>query len=712
MTPEFSPKAPPGARNLELGGIRKRLLGLLALLVLGVVLYGLGGRYGGPWLVDRWLADFRAGGPGRTAQSESVRFNPFTLVTEITGFEIRDPATGAGFRARRLEIDLTARSLLELRPVIRSVVLEAPDLTLARWADLPALGRRARSAALHEVRIDALEATSGALTIAGRDPARISLTLGGFDGRDGAAARFWLDARMADGARLTADGTLDADLDLANGQLSLEAVDLDAVAAGLDGTVAAAAPAGRLDLVARFDAASLLTRPVIELTAAELGVTGMSLEPAAAWSVTSQRIEAEARLVLTTTDAGLDISGRLGVDSADLLVHDAGLTPPQAFPITAAALLLTVDPDSGLVLDLRGRLAGAGDAALALRVPAAATAARRVSLQASGLSAAMLAPYATGALGRPLAAGSADIEIEYELAGDEVAGTLGLVARELEFAAGNAGAAGAPGDPAAADDPEAADGPSLELAVALLENTERVVEMELPFAAHALAARDAAALALQARLATVTATPFDALGPLLADTGTASAIPFQPGDAALNDRALASIGQLVRALEARPRLGLRVHGGHDPVADRRALARQQIELHVQLATASPTAEPQPVDVDSARARDVLDEFAGERLPAGTVAELQERFDCEGNLVPLCRRTYYALILDALIENEEITPTMLNRLGRFRAQSVADALRQQGIASERIEIATGSAALDSPFGVGLPVELMAAATAPR
>ena len=56
--------------------------------------------------------------------------------------------------------------------------------------------------------------------------------------------------------------------------------------------------------------------------------------------------------------------------------------------------------------------------------------------------------------------------------------------------------------------------------------------------------------------------------------------------------------------------------------------------------------------------------------------------------------------------------MLSRLGRFRAQSVVDALRQRGITDERIELVTGNNAVETPFGIGLPVELTALDTESR
>lgn len=663
----------------------------LGLFIVGVGAYGLGGWYGGPWLIERWL-DGKAG-------VTAVRFNPFTLVTQVTDLDLADPASGARFEAGRLTIDLSARSLLERRPVVSAALVESPRITLDSLAALPALGRRVRSAALHEVRIDSFGLVAGTLLTGSGDEspneARLRLELSDFDGRSGAAGRFEVAAVYASGANFAAGGSLAANLASASGELEVGNLDVARIASLLGRVIASTEPRGLLALEARFTAARLLTDPAIELDNARLTVAGFELRPTPAFDVTSESIEAEADVTLAAVAGGVALSGRIAIGEAALAILDSAVMPAQRFALPDAAALVTADPDGdGLVVNLSGNLAGAGELALNLRVPANPNASRQVSLDADALPAAMLSAYSSAALGRAVTAGSADIAIDYAVADERVDGELSLVMRAIEFAAppANVGAA-------------RVRGPALELAAALLEDTDRVVTIELPFAGYDLPARDAAAATLRARLAAVTATPFEALGPqLLGDAGAAGSVPFQPGDAALNDRARAAIDALAGALAARPRLGLRVRGGFDAVADRNALARQQIRLHVQLATAGSTTDPRPVDIDSARVQDVLDEFAGERLPGDRVAVLQERFECEGDLVPLCRRAYYGQILDALIANEEITPTVLGRLGRFRAQSVGDALREYGVADERIEVVPGGEAVDSPFGVGLAVEL--------
>jgi hypothetical protein len=701
MKPTSGSKGPQHRASAQHGGIRRTLLFVLGALGLGVGLYALAGFFGGPWLVDRWLAQYRAAGPERMASRAELRFNPFTLVAEIGAFETRDDQAGTAFAADRLVVDLTVRSLAELRPVVSSIVIERPRIAVASVGQLSALGRRVRSTALHRTRIDRLDLTGGTFTAGlGTDRpvelTRLDLSLTGFDGRSGTNGRFSLDALSATNAGIVGVGAITADLERADGQLRLSAIELGAAADRLGGTIGSVGPRGRVDLSADFSATSLLAGPRLELTNAGLELSGLALTPAAGLTVTADSADAVGRFVLAATDDGIELGGRLEVESARLSVNDARVIPPQSFAFDEAAILTTIDADSDeLSLSLGGQLTGAGEATVTIRVPPGAAGGARVSIEAAGLPATMLSAYAVDTLGRRLAAGDTDLRVEYALTGNRVDGSLRIVTRGLAFSEQTAGQTPADG------------GPSLELAAALLENANGVIEMQLPFASNTGTVRAAAAAALEARIAAVTETPFDTLAPLIGDEG-ADAMPFLPGDAALNDRALVAIGRLADALNARPRLGLKVYAGYDPRVDRDALAKQQIELHVQLATAGPGESARPADVDlgSARVRDVLDEFAGERLPAERVAELRGRYECEGALASVCERVYYESIFDALVTNEEIAPTALNRLGRFRALSVIDALGERGIANERIELVTGGEVVDTPFGIGLPVELAA------
>ncbi|HUF74010.1 MAG TPA: DUF748 domain-containing protein [Gammaproteobacteria bacterium] len=678
--------------------LRRGLLFGLGAVALAVGLYALAGFYGAPWLVDRWLAQYRAAETGREISLQGLRFNPFTLVAEIVTIEARNGEAGAALAADRIVVDFAAASLAGLRPVVSSLVIEGPRIELESIDRLPALGRRALATGFGYARIDRFELTGGTVAAgSGTDRplvfTRLDLSLTEFDRESDADARFSLDATTAAGAGIAGNGTLAANLERADGQLRVEALELATAADRLGGTIDAAEPRGRIDLTANFSATSLPGEPRLELTDARLAGSQLSLTPVDGLTVTADTADATGRFTLVPRDDGIDLSGRLEVERIRLAVTDARVVPAQSFTFDQAAILATIDADSDeLTLNLGGSLSDAGEATVTIRALPEAAGGSRVSIDAARLPATALSPYAIDTLGRGLTDGQADLRLEYSLRGNRVDGSLRIVTRELAFSERSEARGPADG------------GTSVELAAALLENTDGVIEIDLPFAGNTGSPRDAAAAALEARIAAVTETPFDALVPVIGDEAV-NAVPFLPGDAALTDRALATIGQLAAALNARPRLGMRVHAGYEPRVDRDALARQQIELHVELATAGPGGrQPAAIDVGSLRVRDVLDEFAGERLRPERLAALRSRYTCEGELASVCERAYYEAIFDALVVNEEITSTALNRLGRFRALSVVDALTQRGVAVERIELVTGGQVADTAFGIGLPVEL--------
>jgi hypothetical protein len=221
---------------------------------------------------------------------------------------------------------------------------------------------------------------------------------------------------------------------------------------------------------------------------------------------------------------------------------------------------------------------------------------------------------------------------------------------------------------------------------------------------------EALGAALRARLAEVTGAPFEALASLSGrDAAGLRAVEFEPGTAQPSAAGTETLKALAAALSERPGLALYAAGGFDPNADHRALAAQEIDLHVALATAGATlnVEPGPVDFSSPRDQDVLDEFAGQRLSAEQRATIASETDVTEDGKPAAKHStaYYEAIFDALVANTKIDQSALARLGRYRARSIADSLAKLGIAAARVETGGGDGVLRSdPDGVAVPLEL--------
>lgn len=443
--------------------------------------------------------------------------------------------------------------------------------------------------------------------------------------------------------------------------------------------------------------------------------------------------------------------GRLQLADGRFEVVDAGDTGDPGGPggpggaavprvLRASGVAGSADPSG---LEITGSLEGGASGSLTWRLEAPESGRGAVELRLEHVPAAALAPYAASAFGRALAAGDTDLQLDYVREGSRLEGTLRLEGRHLAFAPSPDPAAAAPedtpGEGAGGRAAEAADTTpvaspdaaqtaagaerALDLVMALLEDPRGEARLTAPLevrdeAEPAAGVAAEVARALRARVAAIAAAPFDVLGSLVGrDAAALGKVQFEAGSAAPSAAGEATLKALADALEQRPGLVLRVAGAFDPKVDKSALARQEIELHVALATAGAAlnTEPGPLDFSSPRVQDVLDEFAGQRLTAEQRATVASEFEASANgkIAERQRVPYYRAIFDALVAHTSIAAEALARLGRFRAQSVASALAKLGVAENRIETAGGSAAAPSAgAGVEVPLEVRAAAASAR
>jgi hypothetical protein len=227
----------------------------------------------------------------------------------------------------------------------------------------------------------------------------------------------------------------------------------------------------------------------------------------------------------------------------------------------------------------------------------------------------------------------------------------------------------------------------LDLAVALLADEGNRIDFSIPTLQAGVAAGfdplRIIVAGVRDYVTDLATTPFDSLASLVGSNDEdLGSFTFLPASADITAATAEKISLLARALELRPLLGLRTRPAYHPVADRDAIAAEQVRLHVRLATsASPpgSATHKPLDFDDAKVRAILDEFAGARLSQAQRNAISNRFrDNDAD--------YYRSVYDALVANENVSETVLRRLARFRARSIAGALADKGIDSERLLLA--------------------------
>lgn len=669
----------------------RRGVGVAIGVAIALVLYVSGVYLAAPRLVDGALARFSSE-PGREASVAGVRVRPFSwqLELEDARFEIDE----LGIDVARITAQLSPRSLIEGRPVWRAVTLVAPSLAGAL--------RSARNESAGEAnadpswpfarhRIERLELTDGELMLtfgAAPNVRRVSLVevgarVLGLDARASPAGRGAVLARGDAGIEVALDAELAEGFAGVTGTFTMTGLSLDALGS-LDARIAALEPSGALDLRGnyRVDAVDGLTSLGIEAGRAALSDFSFTVAPDVGLRGTRSELDVAAwldpRAARALTRATLEAR-----DQAFELV-DARWPGPVTWDLTGATGAFTIDAAGDTALELETRLVEGGFASLTATP-------QGFELDAEELQSEQVSPYARAVLERGLTAGRLDLSLEHRVEGTRRGGALGVTATGL----------------ALEDDGGERDA-ELALAQALLETADGTLSLAVPLAPGPLGA--SVVTALRDRITGLTTAPFEVLGTLVARrAGALDRVTFAPGAAAPSEATIDSLAVLADALGARPKLAVRVPARFHPEADRDALAAQQIELHVLLATAGPTfrARPEPIDFSSPRAHDVLDEFAAERLPAARLEAIAARFSAARDAdAPVEQRAgYYRALFDALVANETIEPQALTRLGRFRAQAVADTLAELGVMRERV-IVGSVAPLPPASRIELELELEA------
>jgi hypothetical protein len=601
---------------------------LLGVLWIGAVTIGV------PWLIGRAIETHPQRFPGQQLSVERITVRGGGLGVELAQLMLTDSAAGWSLAAPQVELDFSPRTLLERRPVLDGVVLRQAGVRVERDSPgestllarlLPVFEPAAGSLGTH---IGRLEWVDGVLELDGTETGdratgwAFSLTADNWDRRAGTVSAFALDAAAPDGGLLAFAGDWQGGESRSSG---------------------------------RFRASALAMDGMIAMTGADFLVDAAGDYRLSAMS---EHAEIEWRMPQATLSA----AGRESWSFSDA-------TATWRF-----ARATSHAPQSGAIaFEASGRQDDAGPASLSAvlaRDDRGATVIDALSLLLEHLPAGRLSHWAEQTVGAALTDGRAAVRLELETGGVDWTGSVSFEGAGLVWL------------------PDEASSP-VELAVALLEDTAGRIELRAPISAPAVPGRapvELASEALRERVAALTAAPIETLEAVVGMPGVLGAIAFEPGSAELADPAGELLATLAAALRERPRLALELPGAFDPDLDRRALATQQVELHVTLATAGPTlrARPVPVDFTSPRAWDVLEEFAGERLNATQRAQIDQRFAAaRAASEPAARAPYYRALFDALVAREPIAPAAIDRLGRFRAQSTADALVALGLARERV-----------------------------
>jgi len=371
-------------------------------------------------------------------------------------------------------------------------------------------------------------------------------------------------------------------------------------------------------------------------------------------------------------DSRTPTTPRIEIQAGLLDLTDQGLAPPFRFETDRVEGSI-VRHDGGITASIEGRVMGGSTSALnAHWLPTDANGHGSLDISVGNLDATVLSPYLAALTGRGIASGQLDLSFDYLAAGQQydLRNEISVQGFQLDEATAS---------PVAGELP-------LELAVALVRDGNDRIKISIPVPPGRLDENlHPASLVGKGfgnLVQSITNSPFRTLGELAGvSSHDLEQVVFMPGAAALPESGTRKLAILATALVQRPGLGLKVNGRFDEVADRQALARKQVGLHVALATsAGPPGRDvlRAIDFDDSKVVSVLDEFAGERLSEVQLTALRVHHPQQGS-------AYYAAVFEALVENEAVSRTALKSLARYRARTIADQLAAVGVDPARLQI---------------------------
>jgi hypothetical protein len=314
-----------------------------------------------------------------------------------------------------------------------------------------------------------------------------------------------------------------------------------------------------------------------------------------------------------------------------------------------------------------------------------------------------LSPYTATFAGRKVESGKLWLDLEYKVKDSVLLGTNDI--RLADFTLGER-----------VEAPNAMNVP-LNLAVALLTDADGQIRLSVPVRGDLDNPRFSVGSAIRQAVANalkrIVTAPFRALGRLLGGAAESVAtIGFNAGSAALRPEQREKLDRLSHALAERPRLQLVVTAPYDPQTDRRALRRAQARRTLTQALGpklEPGEDPGPIAFDDPSTRRALERLLEQHAGPGAMRELRAQVS---GTTGSAERELYEAMFDRIAASQPLSESSTQVLATERARQIANYLRQQGVAPERVQ--TGRLAevnIGADGAVGAQLGVASAGTAP-
>lgn len=370
---------------------------------------------------------------------------------------------------------------------------------------------------------------------------------------------------------------------------------------------------------------------------------------------------------------------RTRIDNAELEFADLSLTPQFGTHINKLSGVinkLSTNPDTAAQVQLAGRVDEYGTARIEGSIqPFHVTNFTDLNLIFRNLEMSRLTPYSGKFAGRRIDSGKLSVDLEYKIKNRQLAGENKFVINKIRL-----------GEKVVS--PGAADLP-LDLAIALLEDNEGVINLDLPISGSLDDPQFSYAAvvwkAFRNVLAKVITSPFRALGKLLGtDSAALETVAFAAGIADIAPPEQEKLNTVGQALSKRPTLTLTIEPAYNSTLDSRAIQQNSIGKQVAQALGiklEPGEQPDPIDLSDPKTQDAIETLADKSFNRSRIQKIKDALTKSDEEKRLQREQ----LLEKLIVNVQVSETDLQNLAKARAEAIQKLLVQSEVAAEKIGI---------------------------
>lgn len=394
---------------------------------------------------------------------------------------------------------------------------------------------------------------------------------------------------------------------------------------------------------------------------------------------------------------------RVSIEEGDLEFADLSLVPQfgtQVHTLSGVINGLSTDPASAAQVELDGKVDDYGSARVRGTLqPFRATENTDLKVAFRNLEMNRLTPYSGKFAGRKIDSGKMSVDLEYKIKHRQLSGENKFVINTLKLGE-------------RVDSPDAVDLP-LDLAIALLEDSQGVIDLDLPISGSLddpqFSYGKIVWKAIVNVLGKIVTAPFRALGKLLGiSSDKLEAVAFDPGESALLPPEQEKLKVLADAMAKRPALALRITPAYDATTDKAALQEEAVRRAVlqEMGVALRAGErPGPVDLNNIKVQTAVEnlhkDLQGQARSLKAVDAVRDYFR---KPKPEDVQRYEAMLKD-LKNAAKVSDDALESLAKKRADAIRGYLvDKSGLPPARVTLAEPDKVAAGKNAVPLKLEL--------